>query len=398
MTTVESAVQTPVTDSARATAPARAPRAWLPALDGMRAVAALAVLVTHVSFRSGVTTGDNQIGGLTARLEVGVALFFVLSGYLLYRPYAAAAINRTRSPRTGTYLRKRALRILPAYWLMMIPVLIAFNAGYTKDWQHWVVPLALGQIYQPLWLPIGAEQTWSLCTELSFYLALPLLVLLGRLLGGRTPGRRFVRQLLLVGLLIVVGVGWTTMAHQPWWPLNATSTMWLPGYLDWFGLGMGMAVLAAAPEVRSRLRPLVDSLATAPWTCWAVGAALLWIASTPLLGPRAVFPAATAAESVGKHILYAVTAGFFVLPLVGGGEPAPTVRYLLENPVARYLGKISYGLFLWHLPILAGCLRYTDTPEFSGHFWVLLLATVGLSVVAASLSYHLVERPLQRLR
>src|SRR5436190_14296516 len=88
----------------------------LPALDAVRAIGAIGVLAYHVAFNTGLSTHGTW-NGVLARLDVGVALFFVLSGFLLFRPYALAAATGGTRPSTPRYLWRRAVRILPAYWL-----------------------------------------------------------------------------------------------------------------------------------------------------------------------------------------------------------------------------------------------------------------------------------------
>jgi peptidoglycan/LPS O-acetylase OafA/YrhL len=382
--------------------PAPAPRpaslTWLPPLDGLRAVAALAVVATHVSFRSGLTTSGSTVGAFMARLEVGVALFFVLSGYLLYRPFAAAAINGRKSPSSMKYLWKRSLRVLPAYWVMIGTVLAAFSWEYMNDAWDWLVPFGLLQIYQPLRLPIAGEQTWSLATEVSFYLLLPVFALVARSLRGKTPAQRVRRQLSFTGVLIVTGIAWTVCVHAPWWPLELLSSMWLPGYLDWFGVGMALAILTTRTDAVTRFQTTISALASAPWSCWAVAGSLMWIASTPIAGPLAVYPAPTSGESILKHVLYVAVAVFLILPLVGDEQPPVAVQAVLANPVSRFLGKISFGIFLWHLAVIEVWLRVSDTPEFSGEFWTISAVTLAGTIAVASVSYYLIEQPFQRLR
>lgn len=102
-----------------------------PALTGLRAIAALAVVGTHAAFATGVLT-HGYLGALTARLDIGVAVFFVLSGYLLFRPWVRAAADGIPAPSVRRYGRHRVRRILPAY---VITVIAAFEI-YT------VLPLA----------------------------------------------------------------------------------------------------------------------------------------------------------------------------------------------------------------------------------------------------------------
>src|SRR5216684_333370 len=91
------------------------------ALDGLRAVAAGAVLVTHVGGLTGYVLTGTPASWVVSRGNIGVPIFFVLSGLLLYRPWAAAALAGPPAVRVTTYLRRRALRILPAYWAV-VPV------------------------------------------------------------------------------------------------------------------------------------------------------------------------------------------------------------------------------------------------------------------------------------
>src|SRR4030081_2875833 len=95
----------------------------LPALDALRAVGAVAIVATNVGFWT-AATADPFWGGLVARLNVGVAIFFVLSGFLLFRSFARAAEGQTPAPDTNRYLVRRGVRILPAYWLAVIVSLV----------------------------------------------------------------------------------------------------------------------------------------------------------------------------------------------------------------------------------------------------------------------------------
>jgi peptidoglycan/LPS O-acetylase OafA/YrhL len=88
------------------------------ALDGLRLVGALAVLTTHVGFESGAAL-EGRFAGLVSRLDVGVALFFVVSGFLLFRPHAMAHLQGHRRPRPAAYLVRRAARILPVLWVVV---------------------------------------------------------------------------------------------------------------------------------------------------------------------------------------------------------------------------------------------------------------------------------------
>src|SRR6266851_3607954 len=99
------------------------------ALDGLRAVAAVAVLVTHVGGLTGYVLIGTPASWVVSRGNIGVPIFFVLSGLLLYRPWAAAALAGPPAVRVTTYLRRRALRILPAYWAVVLIALPVLSSG-----------------------------------------------------------------------------------------------------------------------------------------------------------------------------------------------------------------------------------------------------------------------------
>ncbi|MEI7717753.1 MAG: acyltransferase, partial [Mycobacterium sp.] len=153
----------------------------------MRACAAMGVVVTHVAFQTGHSVGAS--GRLFTRFDLAVAVFFALSGFLLWRGHAAAARGIAARPRIGHYLRSRVVRIMPAYLVAVVVILLllpdADHAGVTV----WLANLTLTQIYVPLTLTAGLTQMWSLSVEFSFYLALPILALLARRLpvAARVP-------------------------------------------------------------------------------------------------------------------------------------------------------------------------------------------------------------------
>ena len=125
-------------------------------------------------------------------LMFGGLLVFLLSGFLLYRPWARAAMVAGEGPAVGGYALRRAARILPAYWLMVAFTLLLLPEIQPVRWQAWPVHLGLLHIYVPGFTLEGLTQTWSLATEVAFYLLLPLLAwLAGRQAGvSATPGGR----------------------------------------------------------------------------------------------------------------------------------------------------------------------------------------------------------------
>src|SRR5262249_17296373 len=139
-------------------------------LDGLRALAAILVVATHVGFQTGASF-HGAFGAVLARCDIGVALFFVLSGFLLTRPWLA---GRPEPPSTKVYAVRRAARILPAYWIALTVVLLSTARGTPP--QGIARNLLLVQTYAGPLLS-GFTQTWSLCTEVAFYVVLPFIAL-----------------------------------------------------------------------------------------------------------------------------------------------------------------------------------------------------------------------------
>jgi peptidoglycan/LPS O-acetylase OafA/YrhL len=360
----------------------------LPALDAVRAIGAIAVVAYHVAFNTGLSLSGTW-NGLLARLDVGVALFFALSGFLLFRPYAQAAATGGTWPSTRRYLWRRAVRILPAYWLTVAVCLTVLPQNRDSTVSVWVHQLTLTQIYEFAQIRHGLTQTWSLATEVVFYLLLPVLALAAI---GRTWRPR--RTLLVAAGGVLVTAGWiAAMALGYLDPKVAT--MWLPSYAIWFSLGIALA--AAHVALQTGTAPaswrILPDLARAPLTCWGTAVALLAVAASPLAGPRDLVEP-TAATFAVKVVLYTAIAGLVMLPIAFG--PPGRLTATLGSPFASWVGTISYGLFLWHPLVIDLIFLIEDRPLFSGDF----LGTFGLTLLAAtvlaSISYYALERPLQR--
>ncbi|MDN4173099.1 acyltransferase [Nocardioides sp. SOB77] len=368
-----------------------APR--FPALDAMRAIGALAVLTTHVAFWSG-DYGRHGFWGVTlARLDVGVALFFVLSGFLLSRPYLARSAAALPRPSTRAYLWRRFLRIVPVYVVTVVVALAFIDENSHLGAREWLTTLTMTNTFVDALPPGGLSHMWSLAVEVSFYLVLPLLMLLAAGRRGLRPARV---GLVLAGMTAVTV--WWHLQGSDWaeeWTGGAPA-QWLPGYLTWFAAGIGLAlthVLAVrgAPHARRVL-----SVGRQPGACWAIAAALLLVASTPLAGP-ALLIAPTTAESLTKNLLYTAVGLLVVLPAVVADDRGAFAR-VLGHPAARRLGLTSYSLFALHLPVLHLVMWLTGWQLFGGHGVLLWLITLAGSLVVAELGYRLLEVPAMRLK
>ena len=221
-----------------------------PLVDGVRAVAVLSIVVYHVSYATGANL-DGTIGPLLSRLHVGVAIFFVVSGFLLYRPFLAARRGLGPAVGTGGYLRRRLLRIVPAYWaaLTLLAIWPGLPGVFTGDW--WIYYGFL-QVYSTETYLQGIGPTWSLATEMAFYLVLPFVALLAaRVTRGASIGVWVRRELALLGVLYLGAVAFRAWTLRNGAPLDLPPGV-LAGTFDWFAVGMGLAVASVALDESGR--------------------------------------------------------------------------------------------------------------------------------------------------
>jgi peptidoglycan/LPS O-acetylase OafA/YrhL len=372
-----------------------------PLVDGVRAVAVLTILLYHVGAASHASAGAG-VGPLYSHLNVGVTIFFVVSGFLLYRPFIAG--RRGYGPAIGTagYLRRRLLRIVPAYWvaLTLLAIWPGLPGVFTHDWWKYYGFL---QVYSPRTYLQGIGPTWSLATEMSFYLVLPLYAFaLARLTRGAATGA-WVRRELLCLLLLSVGTGvFRAYGHAGHTLLNLPPGTLL-GTFDWFAVGMALAVASVALGERGREPRTLLLAGPRSLIVWAgaVGAfaLLAWGIGLPRVVAFAPTHPVSQAQYLGEHLLMALVALLVVLPAVLGDLSGGVVRSFLRSRPAAFLGLVSYGVFLWHGPVI---LKLSD--EGVGD-WIpgaptlsLALAALAISVPIATLSYYLVERPFLRLK
>jgi peptidoglycan/LPS O-acetylase OafA/YrhL len=370
----------------------RAERSF-PCLDGARAIAATAVVGTHVSFWAG-DQNPELLGRIWSRLEIGVPIFFVLSGFLLSRPLFLAAARGRPTPRTQAYLWRRALRILPAYWVTVTAAFLLLPGNAQVGPEHWIRQFTLTQTYGANLFGEGLSHTWSLCTEVSFYLALPLVGAGLVRLSRRRPERPTPA---LVAMAVAAVLGWVWLVvYRATDPTPVPMDLWLPTYAGWFGAGMTLAVLSVSDPTWRPVR-IAGELGSSLATCWSAAAVLFWLATSSLAGPVGLTDQ-TAAESLTRNVLYMAVATFVVLPLVFGDQQAGIGRRILGSPPVVFLGEVSYGLFLIHVPVLVGGYALMGWVPFTGNI-VLVFALVYLvSLALAAAHYFLVERPVRRWR
>src|SRR3954451_10722192 len=270
---------------------------YFPAMDGYRALAALSVLLAHVALFSGVVNRNHTLAPYLARADVGVSIFFLLSGFLLYRPFVAARLGGRPPGRLGSYARRRALRILPAYWFALTIVAFVLHApGFHAPHSiiaHYLLlhPYDVDQVTGG---PI--QQSWTLATEVAFYVFLPVWAwLVGRGSGLVSRGKRTADKQIRVEVVALVALWVGAMVLKTYLAARlghqvasgqidqATANekfglwgAWLPFRIDEFALVMGMAVASEWIALRGIRLPSWTTKATGTLACWAVAAALFW--------------------------------------------------------------------------------------------------------------------------
>ncbi|MFC4784668.1 acyltransferase family protein [Nocardioides sp. MAHUQ-72] len=365
-----------------------------PTLNAVRAAGAIMVVLTHAAFNTG-QINHGWTGAALARLDFGVTLFFVLSGFLLSRPYFLTRELGRPWPSTWHFWWKRALRILPLYWVVVVASLLLDPANEDATWQDWLSHLTLTQLYRPELLASSLTQMWSLCTEVAFYLLLPFLC--HALVWGRRQrdGLHLPTIYGRAAVLAVLGVIWQAVVAQiP--GHEGHYAQWLPGYLPWFLVGTCFAALSADLVVHPREHP-VERLGRDLPGCWILATAVFAIACSPVAGPRTLLPPG-GWEAASKVVLYTVAGAFYLLPLVFGPVREGWVRAKLSSPVPVWLGDISYGVFAMHMFFLNLVFRVLDIEIFTGHFITVALATLLLTIPVATVSFRWFERPILRAK
>ena len=377
-----------------------------PLVDSLRAIAVLCVLLVHAAALSGLA--DFSWGRLFLHLNVGVTLFFVISGFLLYRPMVAARVLGAPATRGRDYARRRFLRIVPAYWaaLTLLAIYPGLGGVFTDDWWKFY---GLVQFYPFLYdpqvctggfEPCGLPQTWSLAAEVAFYAALPFLAAAAAALTRRLPGPWVRAEVALLAPLAAASAlfcVWSTQAFEPGSEVFILHISFLGTFL-WFALGMGAAVASVALHEREHESRLAGLVAERPLLPWLAAAGLMLLLALVL--PATPFETGYgAAEQLLQHVSFGLVGLLMLLPAVFGQSGGGLPRRVLASRVLAWLGLISYGIFLWHFTVMAELLDVGALSWAGEHrFAPLVLMTLALAVPLGALSYYLLERPLLRLK
>ena len=366
-----------------------------PGIDGLRGIAAVSVLLCHtVGSSTLVATGW---GDYLAQLRAGVQIFFVISRFVLYRPFVDAHLHGDRGPRLTGYFRRRLFRIFPAYWLVLIVGAYVLHVIFLGGTRVTAINFSLVQSYFHPDFFSGLGPAWTLVVEVSFYLALPFYAMALWYVGSR---RRMTAEVL--GVVCLFGIGlfcsaWNSFGHVP------RFVSILPANLAPFALGMLLAAVSTWRKQRPDAPRWSRNLGAHPWAAWLLGVAawssLVWAVHFPAVWPLAPIPG----HQTFEYALLLNVLGFcMVYPMVFGDQSVGLLRRGLQLRPVVYIGTISFAIYLWHVPVLTefSKLRYhprlgTATP--ATNFFLLTAVTLAVTVVVATASWFILEKPLIRL-
>ncbi|MEZ5062917.1 MAG: acyltransferase [Solirubrobacterales bacterium] len=379
-----------------------------PLFDSLRALAAISILVVHVSLFTVFITGPDYtyLGGFLAHLDVGVPFFFLLSAFLLYRPFVAARVEGREEPGFGGYGWRRFLRIAPAYWAVL--VLSAIVPGMAGAFgQNWWVYWGLLQNL-PVYEPVGRcavdsyrcaiPPAWSLSIEVMFYILLPLFVLgLAWIQRQRRSGSWLIPELAAISLLALVSL--PIQASTPTTDFHTVLFFSPIGRGLWFALGLALASVSVWVHQQESEPVWVGTIRRTAWAFVGAAVALYLVISFWVLepSPSAAFPLTNDGTYMVQYVAFGLIALLVILPATFGWQAGDRYRRFLRHKTTTWLGLISYGIFLWQFPALIfmldlGALDWWPEMDFA----VLLVTTFAVTIACAAASYYLLERPIMR--
>ena len=395
------------------------------AVDGIRGAAALALLTVHVAMFSGLFGSrfygpeqppSNFWGAfVVSGFPSFIGVFFVLPAMYLYLPLAKAIIaGRPRPTGQGRAFVKRLLKLLPAYYVLVLVCMVALNRDEIDGPWFVLRPLLLLQVYLPSpftpKLMNGLEITWTVPTMVQWYALLPVIAWVAHRFArrGTTPRARAARLMLPVPVLVAIGVTWVFVVKSNGWD-NRIVFWWPQGFAPTMGIGMALAIGLALAKVAPDQTPRVlRAAASRPGLFW-LGAAVTYLVNCArpfsVIGMDAIY---STAGLLVTYLMVAAFGLFAVTPLVApGGRGGPRiVMALLRSGPLVHAGRVSYGIYLWHFAVmhfylqgdkvLDGGVRPLREYWAQAGFWELELVTITGAVLLATVSHHLVEIPAAR--
>ena len=368
------------------------PRTHLRGLDGLRGIAACAVIVYHVSVFA-KPPPDSWVADVASVGWVGVDLFFAISGFILFLPFARAAQGLAAPVSLTRFASNRARRILPAYLFNLLVLVTLGIAILNPDRRGGSILLSnltftAGYANLP---PVNGVY-WTLFCEAAFYVVLPLLATV------------LVPRRALVGVPLVFSIA---MAYKAWAVLSfgppgvrtdlSHALEQFPAVLDQFLMGMVVALGWVALESRE------IRLARSASTALAIGGlaaipVLLWVLQD-LVGPTRYWAGTGPLGWLPILVIKPLISLSAAVAIFGVCHRDTVVTRLLELRPVRYLGVVSFGLYLWHLPLTKIIAARVPAEGHALRNYAAVLALVFLTTLGwAAVSHRFVETPFLRRR
>ncbi len=328
----------------------------------------------------------NHVLGAPSGGFVGVDAFFVISGFIitsvLLREY-----SREKSISFGNFYTRRLKRILPAALLVILVTVLASSILLSFDrareiafdgfWAfafgaNWNMLLTGVDYFAEGLPPSPLQHYWSLSIEEQFYFIWPLLMLLVLLRATRLKrdGSSYRNLLMTIGCIVAGSLAWSIYETA-----NSPGAAYFNSFSRFWELGVG--AMLAVVATRMRALPIFVAVPAAYLGLLMIGlASFLYTEETPFPGTAALLP----------------VAGTGLIMLAGVKQSSTYNRAMspLTNPVSKYIGDISYSLYLWHFPLTVLLLNLI--PEGTTYY----VATLAGTFIFSAISYHFVENPIRR--
>ncbi|MHB8612989.1 MAG: acyltransferase family protein [Candidatus Dormibacteraceae bacterium] len=359
----------------------------VPALDGLRAIAVLLVLAFHSWYKvpGYLAAGQPESSNPLDAGHTGVHLFFVLSAFLLFQPYARWLFGLQGRPSALLFFRRRALRVGPAYWCCMFFILMAGSLGIRRLADVGLHTVFLQNLYGPSTYSLDGV-FYTMAIEVQFYLTLPVLGWFCMQLVRRAR----IQPALAIGIcaasmfliaLVDKALSATSLTTVPTVGTALLTFSSLPYWYSVFAMGIVASTIYVYLTTRGSAR--FPNLAAAGSATFAVGLSL-WLALV-------FVPALAQTPAPLMGVAYAS----ILLGVVFGSM---RIRAIFEWRPLRFVGLISYSLYLWHLGVLKVFDRFLVHLPLTEHVAARFLLLLTFGVAFAYLSYQLTERPFMNAR
>ncbi len=374
-------------------------RRYVPAIDGLRVLAAWGVISAHIGSEFGPT--HNLVAYYGAAAYPALIVFFTISGFLVYRPFARAALAprpkapSDRSTNFWIYILRRVLRIFPLYWAVLTVAIIWNGPGNLHSLADWVQAIFLLPFPDPMKLlagPLGIAM-WTLAIELPFYVVVPLFAAGVKKLRARVAPESsmfHVQVLACVALILFFFPLGLVFSGELAFPVMSLPT------------GMLLAVLETRQALVRRRYRVIRVLADNWWLCLVGYVCLVFVAARLALDAYNVEGVTDPYDHI-RNIYFPLQMAMALLlfiPVAFGLRRSLMVRFMAAPPL-QIMAPLTYGIYLWHVPLI----RHTSEwfgPGFLGFPFIgtkgFGMPTIFIAIGLAIVTFVFVELPAAKLR